>query len=79
MVIYKFYITNNSNHVRSKIVKAEPFGFIEVSQKNVFFVVHIKFDTLPWGCEWKPHNHTFEDGATLGVCQRSVDMCSHCD
>ncbi len=49
MVIYKFYITNNSNHVGSKIAKMEPFRFIEVSQKNAFFVVRIKLDTLILG------------------------------
>jgi len=49
MVIYKFYIINNSNHVGSKIVKVEPFGFIEVSKKFAFFVVRIKLDTLILG------------------------------
>ncbi len=72
------YLQINSNHVGNKIV--EPFGFIEVSQKNAFFVMHIKLDTLyPWGCERKPHNHTLKDGATLGVSQRGVGMGSHCN
>jgi hypothetical protein len=35
--------------VGSKIVKVEPFGFIEVSPKNAFFVVRIKLDTLILG------------------------------
>jgi len=64
--------------VGSKIVKVEPFDFIEESQKIAFFCcAHQAWHIYPWGCEWKPHNHTLEDGATLGVCQRGVGMGSH--
>jgi hypothetical protein len=44
--VLKFCININSNHAGSKIVKVEPFGFIGIFDKNAFFVVNIKFDTL---------------------------------
>jgi hypothetical protein len=49
MVFYKLYITINNNHARSKIVKMKPFGFIKISNKNTFFVMCIKLDTLLLG------------------------------
>jgi hypothetical protein len=64
----QIYITTNNNCVGNKIVKAKPFGFIRIfDQKFIFYCVHQAWHTSPWGCEWKPYNHTLEDGATLGV------------
>jgi hypothetical protein len=49
VVFYKFCININSNHARSKIIKVEPFGFIGIFNKNEFFIVSIKLDTLLFG------------------------------
>ncbi len=46
VVFYKFCIIINSNHVGSKIVKVEPFGFIGIFNKTEIFIVSIKLDTL---------------------------------
>jgi len=49
VVFYNFCINTNSNHAGSEIKKVEPFGFIGVFNKNEFFVVSIKLDTLLFG------------------------------
>jgi hypothetical protein len=49
MVFYKVYVTINNNHVKSKIVKTKPFGFMKIFEINTFFTMCIKLDTLLLG------------------------------
>jgi hypothetical protein len=47
--LLQIYITINNNHGKSKIVKTKPFGFIKICNKNTFFAMCSKLDTLLLG------------------------------